>query len=83
MSSEHIHGIFKSSLSCYVIDRAFLVFSVTHVYLLIDFLLNLDLPTYQRNYLVINHIGAIRAEHDEFAIRFASAMNQVFNWFIE
>ncbi|KAJ0967368.1 hypothetical protein J5N97_024285 [Dioscorea zingiberensis] len=38
---------------------------------------NLDLPTYQRNYLVINHIGSIRAEHDEFSIRFASAMNQI------
>ncbi|XP_037496161.1 protein PIR isoform X1 [Jatropha curcas] len=32
---------------------------------------------YQRHYLIINHIGAIRAEHDDFAIRFASAMNQL------
>lgn len=38
---------------------------------------DLDFATYQRHYLVINHIGAIRAEHDDFAIRFASAMNQV------
>ncbi|KAH7690906.1 cytoplasmic FMR1 interacting protein [Dioscorea alata] len=36
-----------------------------------------EMQEYQRNYLVINHIGAIRAEHDEFAIRFASAMNQI------
>lgn len=33
--------------------------------------------TYQRHYLIINHIGAIRAEHDDFTIRFASSMNQV------
>ncbi|RZB49647.1 Protein PIR [Glycine soja] len=32
---------------------------------------------YQRHYLIINHIGAIRAEHDDFVIRFASAMNQL------
>ncbi|XP_068666012.1 protein PIR [Aristolochia californica] len=32
---------------------------------------------YQRHYLVINHIGAIRAEHDDFVVRFASAMNQI------
>ncbi|XXG67953.1 hypothetical protein AAC387_Pa06g1174 [Persea americana] len=32
---------------------------------------------YQRHYLLINHIGAIRAEHDDFAIRFASATNQI------
>ncbi|TYG37279.1 hypothetical protein ES288_D13G128900v1 [Gossypium darwinii] len=32
---------------------------------------------YQRHYLIVNHIGAIRAEHDDFAIRFASAMNQL------
>ncbi|KAJ7973579.1 protein PIR [Quillaja saponaria] len=32
---------------------------------------------YQRHYLTINHIGAIRAEHDDFTIRFASAMNQL------
>ncbi|XVF57038.1 hypothetical protein PTKIN_Ptkin06aG0170800 [Pterospermum kingtungense] len=32
---------------------------------------------YPRHYLIVNHIGAIRAEHDDFAIRFASAMNQV------
>ncbi|KAG5056233.1 hypothetical protein JHK85_008743 [Glycine max] len=29
------------------------------------------------HYLIINHIGAIRAEHDDFVIRFASAMNQL------
>ncbi|GFS45997.1 transcription activator [Actinidia rufa] len=32
--------------------------------------------TYQRHYLIINHIGAIRAEHDDFMIRLASSMNQ-------
>ncbi|GMJ12210.1 PIROGI 121, KLUNKER, PIROGI [Hibiscus trionum] len=30
-----------------------------------------------RHYLIVNHIGTIRAEHDDFAIRFASAMNQL------
>ncbi|CAH1428444.1 unnamed protein product [Lactuca virosa] len=29
----------------------------------------------ERHYLIINHIGAIRSEHDDFTIRFASAMN--------
>uniref|UniRef100_A0A3Q7ISA5 Uncharacterized protein n=1 Tax=Solanum lycopersicum TaxID=4081 RepID=A0A3Q7ISA5_SOLLC len=33
--------------------------------------------TYQRQYLIVNHIGAIRAEHDDFTVRFASAMSQV------
>ncbi|KAB2629927.1 protein PIR [Pyrus ussuriensis x Pyrus communis] len=33
--------------------------------------------TYQRHYLIINHIGSIRAEHDDFAIRFSSSMNQL------
>lgn len=32
---------------------------------------------YQRHYLIVNHIGAIRAEHDDFTIRFASSMNQL------
>lgn len=32
---------------------------------------------YQRHYLIINHIGSIRAEHDDFAIRFSSSMNQL------
>ncbi|XWS58454.1 hypothetical protein CRYUN_Cryun08bG0035100 [Craigia yunnanensis] len=32
---------------------------------------------YPRHYLIVNHIGAIRAEHDDFAIRFASSMNQL------
>ncbi|MBA0873452.1 hypothetical protein Goshw_002374, partial [Gossypium schwendimanii] len=32
---------------------------------------------FQKHYLIVNHIGAIRAEHDDFAIRFASAMNQL------
>ncbi|THG21439.1 hypothetical protein TEA_001057 [Camellia sinensis var. sinensis] len=31
----------------------------------------------KRHYLIINHIGAIRAEHDDFTIRLASAMNQL------
>ncbi|KAB5512115.1 hypothetical protein DKX38_029143 [Salix brachista] len=33
--------------------------------------------TYQRHYLIINHIGTIRAEHDDFTIRFASSLNQL------
>ncbi|KAK6243411.1 hypothetical protein QUC31_009820 [Theobroma cacao] len=32
---------------------------------------------YPRHYLIVNHIGAIRAEHDDFAIRFASSINQL------
>ncbi|CAH9080681.1 unnamed protein product [Cuscuta europaea] len=32
---------------------------------------------YQRQYLIVNHIGAIRAEHDDFTIRFSSSMNQL------
>ncbi|KAJ0553699.1 putative cytoplasmic FMR1-interacting, CYRIA/CYRIB, Rac1 binding domain-containing protein [Helianthus annuus] len=36
-----------------------------------------EVHDYQRHYLIINHIGAIRAEHDDFTIRFASAMNQL------
>ncbi|KAI9186420.1 hypothetical protein LWI28_017065 [Acer negundo] len=32
---------------------------------------------YPRHYLILIHIGAIRAEHDDFTIRFASAMNQL------
>ncbi|KAL8171856.1 hypothetical protein V2J09_023660 [Rumex salicifolius] len=36
-----------------------------------------ELPPRERQYLIMNHIGAIRAEHDDFAIRFASAMNQL------
>ncbi|KAG9149174.1 hypothetical protein Leryth_003177 [Lithospermum erythrorhizon] len=32
---------------------------------------------YQRHYLVVNHIGTIRAEHDDFTVRFASALNQL------
>ncbi|KAI4369469.1 hypothetical protein MLD38_017906 [Melastoma candidum] len=32
---------------------------------------------YQRHYLIVNHIGIIRAEHDDFAVRFASSMNQL------
>ncbi|POO02956.1 Cytoplasmic FMR1-interacting protein [Trema orientale] len=30
-----------------------------------------------RHYLIVNHIGSIRVEHDDFTIRFASAMNQL------
>ncbi|KAG6466977.1 hypothetical protein ZIOFF_075218 [Zingiber officinale] len=37
----------------------------------------LDWNTYQRRYLIVNHIGTIRAEHDDFSIRFASALNQI------
>ncbi|XP_042488780.1 protein PIR-like [Macadamia integrifolia] len=32
---------------------------------------------YQRHYFIVNHIGAIRAEHDDFAVRFASSVNQI------
>ncbi|XP_038725747.1 protein PIR isoform X1 [Tripterygium wilfordii] len=32
---------------------------------------------YQRHYLIASHIGAIRAEHDDFTIRFASSLNQL------
>ncbi|WOL10658.1 protein PIR isoform X1 [Canna indica] len=32
---------------------------------------------YIRHYLIVNHIGSIRAEHDDFSIRFASALNQI------
>lgn len=32
---------------------------------------------YQRHFSIINHIGAVRAEHDDFSIRFASALNQL------
>ncbi|KAF1892241.1 hypothetical protein Lal_00036602 [Lupinus albus] len=34
-------------------------------------------PKILMHYLIINHIGAIRAEHDDFTIRYASAMNQL------
>ncbi|KAK1265836.1 Protein PIR [Acorus gramineus] len=36
-----------------------------------------EMQDYQRHYLIINHIEAFRSEHDDFAIRFASAMNQI------
>ncbi|KAI5554644.1 hypothetical protein BDE02_19G028500 [Populus trichocarpa] len=36
-----------------------------------------DAQDYQRHYLIINHIGTIRAEHDDFTIRFASSLNQL------
>ncbi|KAK8965771.1 Protein PIR [Platanthera guangdongensis] len=36
-----------------------------------------ELQDYQRHYLIVNHIGAIRVEHDDFSIRFAAAINQV------
>ncbi|KAJ4842204.1 hypothetical protein Tsubulata_005850 [Turnera subulata] len=31
----------------------------------------------RRHYLITNHIGNIRAEHDDFTIRFASSLNQL------
>ncbi|KAF9670183.1 hypothetical protein SADUNF_Sadunf13G0042000 [Salix dunnii] len=31
----------------------------------------------ERHYLIVNHIGTIRAEHDDFTIRFASSLNQL------
>uniref|UniRef100_A0A803L558 CYRIA/CYRIB Rac1 binding domain-containing protein n=1 Tax=Chenopodium quinoa TaxID=63459 RepID=A0A803L558_CHEQI len=30
-----------------------------------------------RQYLIVNHISAIRAEHDDFTVRFASSINQL------
>ncbi|XP_020259945.1 protein PIR [Asparagus officinalis] len=36
-----------------------------------------EMQDYQRQYLIVNHIGAIRAEHDDFSIRFASSKNQM------
>ncbi|KAL9381905.1 hypothetical protein Peur_024940 [Populus x canadensis] len=36
-----------------------------------------ELPPRDRHYLIINHIGTIRAEHDDFTIRFASSLNQL------
>lgn len=35
--------------------------------------------TYQRHYLIINHIGTICAEHNDFSVRFAASLNQVFS----
>ncbi|XP_057867272.2 protein PIR isoform X2 [Cryptomeria japonica] len=32
---------------------------------------------YQRHYSVLHHIGMIRSEHDDFALRFAAAKNQL------
>ncbi|GLT59708.1 hypothetical protein SLA2020_325130 [Shorea laevis] len=32
---------------------------------------------YQRHYLIVNHMAVIRAEHDDFTIRFASSINQL------
>ncbi|KAG0477890.1 hypothetical protein HPP92_012609 [Vanilla planifolia] len=42
-------------------------------------LLNLHAEMFRANthYLIVNHIGAIRAEHDDFSVRFAAAVNQV------
>ncbi|XP_020575203.1 protein PIR [Phalaenopsis equestris] len=42
-------------------------------------ILHRELQEYKRHYLVVNCIGTIRAEHDDFSIRFASAVNQVIN----
>lgn len=36
-----------------------------------------EIQEYQRHYSIANHIGAIRSEHDEFSIRFASSINQI------
>lgn len=51
--------------------------NVWSIYLLCLKKVTLTWDTYQRHYLIVNHIGAVRAEHDDFTIRFASAMNQV------
>uniref|UniRef100_A0A0D9VPG5 CYRIA/CYRIB Rac1 binding domain-containing protein n=1 Tax=Leersia perrieri TaxID=77586 RepID=A0A0D9VPG5_9ORYZ len=39
--------------------------------------MNRLLNIFKRHYLILNHMGTIRAEHDDFSIRFASAMNQM------
>ncbi|VAI09806.1 unnamed protein product [Triticum turgidum subsp. durum] len=39
--------------------------------------INRLLNIFKRHYLILNHMGTIRAEHDDFSIRFASAMNQM------
>ncbi|ONL93584.1 Protein PIR [Zea mays] len=36
-----------------------------------------ELQEYPRHYLILNHMGTIRADHDDFSIRFASAMDQM------
>ncbi|PIA56077.1 hypothetical protein AQUCO_00700430v1 [Aquilegia coerulea] len=36
-----------------------------------------EIQEYQRHYSIANHIGAIRCEHDDFSIRFASSINQI------
>ncbi|CAI0385291.1 unnamed protein product [Linum tenue] len=36
-----------------------------------------DVSGEQRHYHIANHIGGIRAEHDDFTIRFASSLNQL------
>ncbi|GMH10367.1 hypothetical protein Nepgr_012208 [Nepenthes gracilis] len=36
-----------------------------------------ELSPRERQYLIVNHIGAIQAEHDDFSIRFASSTNQL------
>ncbi|TVU48420.1 hypothetical protein EJB05_08056, partial [Eragrostis curvula] len=47
--------------------------------LLMKFLLESykNILSVKRHYLILNHMGTIRAEHDDFSIRFASAMNQM------
>lgn len=32
---------------------------------------------YQKEYLIVNHMTAIRSQHDEYSMRFAASMNQV------
>ena len=39
--------------------------------------LALTISKYQREYLIVNNITTMRADHDDFCIRFASAVNQV------
>ncbi|KAM0845315.1 hypothetical protein ACQ4PT_056472 [Festuca glaucescens] len=39
--------------------------------------INRLLSIFKRHYLILNHMGTIRAEHDDFSIRFSSAMNQM------
>ncbi|XP_078441899.1 transcription activator [Wolffia australiana] len=36
-----------------------------------------DIQEFQRHYLIVNHVEAIRAEHDDFSFRFSAALNQI------
>ncbi|KAL0907569.1 hypothetical protein M5K25_021986 [Dendrobium thyrsiflorum] len=50
-----------------------IIFPARHVSLLFRH----HMKYFLRHYLIVNYIGTIRAEHDDFSVRFASAINQV------